>query len=267
MIVIPTHPAYEQTRAVTTTASVVVAENPSPVTLDGTNTWVLRARPEGPCVVVDPGPDTDDHLDAVLRAAGDDIALILLTHRHLDHTAGLDALVARSGAPARAFDTTLLRGGGDRLVAGETIEVAGLRIVAVCTPGHTSDSMSFVLPDAVLTGDTVLGRGTTMLDHPDGTLRDYLQSLRQLREFGTGRALLPGHGPDHPELAPVAGYYLAHREQRLEQIRAVLRDLGPAAAIEDVVRAVYPDLDPQLWPAAASSVQAQWRYLRDDPQD
>ena len=128
----------------------------------------------------------------------------------------------------------------------------------LATPGHTSDSLSFVLPDAVLTGDTVLGRGTTVVAHPDGVLGDYLVSLRRLRELGD-RAVLPGHGPELPAAGAAAQAYLDHREARLEQVRAAL-----AAGAQDaqaVVEVVYADVDRALWPAALLSVRAQLLYL------
>ena len=130
------------------------------------------------------------------------------------------------------------------------------------TPGHTADSVSFVLDDAVLTGDTILGRGTTVIDVRDGTLRDYLASLHRLIEAGQGRRLLPAHGPDHDDAAAVARMYLSHREERLDQIRSALEVLGPDAKPMKVVKHVYADVDPKLWPAARQSVKAQLEYLR-----
>jgi glyoxylase-like metal-dependent hydrolase (beta-lactamase superfamily II) len=113
----------------------------------------------------------------------------------------------------------------------------------------------------VLTGDTVLGRGTTVVAYPDGRLADYLDSLRRLHDLGT-RAVLPGHGPELPDLGETTSAYLAHREERLDQIRAALDQLGTDAPAMDVVRVVYADVDPVLWPAAELSVRAQLEYLR-----
>jgi glyoxylase-like metal-dependent hydrolase (beta-lactamase superfamily II) len=112
----------------------------------------------------------------------------------------------------------------------------------------------------VLTGDTVLGRGTTVVAHPDGVLADYLASLRRLRELGDV-TVLPGHGPELPSAGAAAAEYLAHREARLHQVRAAV-DAGAADA-ESIVRTVYADVDPSLWSAATLSVRAQLRYLRD----
>ncbi|HEY5853434.1 MAG TPA: MBL fold metallo-hydrolase [Aldersonia sp.] len=255
-----THPAYGQLRPVTDTASVLLADNPGPMTLDGTNTWILRAPGSDECVVVDPGPKDKKHLKAV--AGVGPVALTLLTHRHADHTGGLKRHVKRTGSPSRALDENFLHGDTVPLVDGEVIEAAGLRIQVLHTPGHTADSVSFVLDDAVLTGDTILGRGTTVIDVRDGTLVDYLASLHRLIEVGQGRRLLPAHGPDHDDAAAVARRYLAHREERLDQIRGALEVLGPDAKPMKVVKHVYSDVDPKLWPAAKQSVKAQLEYLR-----
>ncbi|QIS01261.1 MBL fold metallo-hydrolase [Nocardia brasiliensis] len=256
------HPAYGQLRQVTATAAVLLADNPGQMTLQGTNTWILRAPGRSDCVVVDPGPKDKAHIAKIDEVTGGEIALTLITHRHHDHTGGIDRLVKSTGTPVRAKDSEFLRGSGAPLVDGEVIEAAGLRITVLDTPGHTGDSVSFVLDDAVLTGDTILGSGTTVLDSSDGTLADYLSSLDRLVEVGAGKALLPAHGPDHPDLEPVARYYITHRHQRLDQVRAALRELGPDAGAMAVVRRVYADVDKRLWLAARSSVQAQLDYLR-----
>ena len=259
-----THPAYGRVRQVTSSAAVLLADNPGPMTLDGTNTWLLRAPGHSDYVVVDPGPDLPDHTAAIVEATGGAVALTLITHRHPDHTDGIDELVRRTGTPVRAMDPRFLRGAVDPLVDGEIIEAAGLRATVAHTPGHTGDSVSFLLADAVLTGDTILGRGTTVLDQ-DGTLADYLGSMDRLLAAGAGRALLPAHGPDHPDLRPVAEYYIAHRQERLAQVRSALDELGADADAMAVVRKVYSDVDESLWPAARSSVESQLTYLRSAP--
>lgn len=255
------HPAYGKVRQVTPTAAVLLADNPSQMTLDGTNTWLLRAPDSDSFVVVDPGPKDKKHTAAIVDATGGQIALTLITHHHHDHTGGIDHLVKATGTPVRAVDPGHVRGGVP-LAGGEVIEESGVRITVLATPGHTTDSVSFLLDDAVLTGDSVLGHGTTVLESAPGALAAYLASLEQLLEFGAGRALLPAHGPDHPDLAPVARYYLTHRRERLDQVRAALAELGANAGAMAVVRKVYADVDKRLWPAARSSVQAQLEYLR-----
>ncbi len=255
----PTHPAYGELRPVTDTASVLLANNPGLMTLEGTNTWVLRGPRSDEVVVVDPGPDDDDHI-AKLAAVGR-IALVLISHRHGDHTDAIDKLVDLTGAPVRSAGSGFLRGLSAELTDGEVIDAANLRITVLATPGHTADSLSFVLDDAVLTADTVLGRGTTVIDNEDGSLIDYLESLERLSGLGE-RTVLPGHGPDLPNLAAVASEYLAHREQRLEQIRSALHTLGDDATTRQVVEHVYVDVDEKLWDVAEWSVQAQLNYLR-----
>jgi glyoxylase-like metal-dependent hydrolase (beta-lactamase superfamily II) len=253
-----THPAYGRLRSVTDTASVLLANNPGLMTLEGTNTWVLRGPRSDEVVVVDPGPDDDEH---IARVAGlGRIALVLISHRHGDHTEAIDKLVARTGVPVRSAGSGFLRGLSVELTDGEVIHAAGLRITVLATPGHTADSLSFVLDDAVLTADTVLGRGTTVIDAEDGDLADYLESLRRLRGLGR-RTVLPGHGPHLANLEAVASGYLAHREHRLEQVRLALRDLGDGATARQVVEHVYVDVDEELWNAAEWSVQAQLDYL------
>ncbi|MGV0633704.1 MBL fold metallo-hydrolase [Mycolicibacillus trivialis] len=253
------HPAYGVLRPVTATASVLLADNPGMMTLEGTNTWVLRAPHSDECVVVDPGPEDVEHLERVAGLGR--VALILISHRHGDHTDGIDQLVERTGATVRSVGSGFLRGMGGPLTDGEVIDAAGLRITVLATPGHTADSLSFVLDDAVLTADTVLGRGTTVIDPEDGDLGAYLDSLRRLGGLGE-RTVLPGHGPELPSLAAVAAEYLDHREQRLDQIRAALTELGDDATVRQVVEHVYIDVDAKLWDVAEWSVQAQLDYLR-----
>ena len=258
------HPAYGVLRAVTPLASVLLARNPSPMTLEGTNTWVLRAPGSEECVVVDPGEDDGDHLERV--AAHGRVALVLLTHRHHDHAGGARRFAELTGAPVRALDPTLVLG-SEGLADGDVVNAAGVELRVVGTPGHTSDSVSFLLdgPDAdpaVLTGDTILGRGTTVIAHPDGALGPYLDSLHRLADLAPGTAVLPGHGPELADAPAVVAGYLAHRAQRLDQVRAALGTLGPDASARVVVELVYADVDPVLWPAAELSVLAQLEYLR-----
>ena len=247
-------------------ASCVLAPNPGIMTLDGTNTWVLREHEGARSVVVDPGPLDEQHLDAVVAQAGD-VAAVLLTHGHLDHSEAARSFGERVGAPVRALDPAH-RLGGEGLHDGDVVDVDGLEVRVVGTPGHTSDSLSFLLPadDAVLTGDTVLGRGTTVVAHPDGRLGAYLDSLHRLHALAEAREVRhvwPGHGPVIDDALAVLDFYLAHRQQRLEQVRASLEVLGADASARQVVEHVYTDVDPVLWGAAELSVRAQLDYLRD----
>jgi glyoxylase-like metal-dependent hydrolase (beta-lactamase superfamily II) len=253
------HPAYGVLRPVTETASVLLCNNPNIMTLDGTNTWVLRGPGSDEMVIVDPGPDDDEHIGRLAELGK--IPLVLISHKHEDHTGGIDKLVELTGAVVRSVGSGFLRGLGGPLTDGEVIDAAGLRITVMATPGHTADSLSFLVDDAVLTADTVLGRGTTVIDDEDGSLTHYLDSLRRLRGLGR-RTVLPGHGPDLDDLEAVTAMYLAHREERLDQVRQALRVLGDDATARQVVEHVYTDVDQELWDAAEKSVRAQLDYLR-----
>ncbi|MGI8678923.1 MAG: MBL fold metallo-hydrolase [Jatrophihabitans sp.] len=254
------HPAYELVRVVTPFASVLLQDNPGPMTLDGTNTWLLGSS-DG-VVVVDPGQASPaGHLDRLLAAAPS-IALVLVTHRHRDHCELAGALHSRTGAVVRAVDPAQCHG-GPALHDGEVLSAAGLRLEVLTTPGHTSDSTSFVVDDdaAVLTGDTILGRGTTVVAHPDGNLAAYLASLSRLRSLGAV-LVLPGHGAELPSVGDVAAQYLTHRVERLDQIRSALDSLGSDASARQIVELVYADVDQSVWWAAELSVEAQLEYLR-----
>jgi glyoxylase-like metal-dependent hydrolase (beta-lactamase superfamily II) len=243
----------------------VLAPNPSPMTLDGTNTWVIADPGSSSVLVVDPGPDDEDHLRRVLdvaSAGGRRVAQIVLTHGHLDHSAGAARFAELTGAPVGALDPAL-RLGSEGFGAGTVLDAAGCELRVVATPGHSADSLSLLLTDdgGLLTGDTVLGRGTTVISD-GGSLGGYLRSLDELRsltdEFGL-RVVLPGHGPLLNDPAAVLDYYIAHRQERLDQVRAALD--GGARTPAEVVAVVYADVDRGLWPAAEKSVRAQLDYL------
>jgi len=254
-------------------ARCVLAPNANLMTLDGTNTWILR-EPDGKrSVVVDPGPPDESHLAAIAEQGGD-VAVVLLTHHHHDHSEAAKEFAERMGCGVRALDPEY-RLGSEGLGDGDVVEVDGLEVHVVATPGHTADSLSFVLPAeaAVLTGDTVLGRGTTVVAHPDGQLGAYLDSLDRLhalaesREIGT---IWPGHGPVINEALKALDYYVTHRAERLAQVESALAHLRaqphPEGLAADelprrVVEMVYSDVDPVLWGAAELSVRAQLEYL------
>ena len=247
-------------------ATCVLCPNPSPMTLDGTNTWVVAEPGSTDAVVIDPGPRDEAHLARVVaevEQAGRRVALTLLTHGHLDHAESAERFHELTGAPVRAFGR-----GHDDVEPGEVIRVGGLELVAVATPGHSSDSYSYLLPadTMLLTGDTILGRGTTVVAWPDGHLESYLESLRRIEDLtqtGQVAGILPGHGPFVEDAAETATFYLRHRAERLDQVRAALA-AGDSTARE-VVERVYADVPRTVWGAAEMSVQAQLEYLREQP--
>jgi glyoxylase-like metal-dependent hydrolase (beta-lactamase superfamily II) len=240
-------------------AACVLAPNASPWTLDGTNTWVVGEL-GGACVVIDPGPLGGGHDAAILAEVEERrsrVAAIVLTHGHIDHSEGADELARRLSVPVRSWSSRTL-------ADSDRIDVGGAELRVLPTPGHSSDSVCFVLDDAILTGDTVLGRGTSLVAHPDGRLSEYLDSLQALSRMCTEsgiRQLLPGHGPVIDDPQRVVDYYLRHRLERLEQVRAAVA--GGAASAGEVVDLVYADVPPEVRPAAEATVMAQLAYLAE----
>lgn len=246
-------------------ARVIRADNPGPMTLEGTNTWLIRDG--GSWVVIDPGPLLDPHLDALVAATDGRVSRILLTHGHPDHAEGAAHFAERVHAPlfAAAPDR-----GMHPLDDEEQIVIDGGTLTVLSTPGHTGDSTSFLAQvggeAALLTGDTVLGRGTTVVIPPDGRLADYLHSLERLEWIACDLhhreipiALLPGHGPDHADAVPVIAYYLNHRQERLDQVRAHLRE--GITDPQELVARIYADVPENVRAAALVSLQAQLEYL------
>jgi glyoxylase-like metal-dependent hydrolase (beta-lactamase superfamily II) len=222
--------------------TLVRAPNPGPMTLDGTNTWVVRAPGAERSVVIDPGPLDEGHLRAVADTGP--VGAVLATHSHPDHVEGLARFVEITGA-------------------GE--DTADHGVTRILTPGHTADSVCYLVAAGgerlIFTGDTILGRGTTVVAWPDGDLGDYLASLETLSAYH-GVAALPGHGPALGDCGAAARFYLAHRRARLDQVRQALSE--GARSAQEVVAKVYADVDPSLWPAAEWSVRAQLAYLGHD---
>ena len=232
---------------------LVTANNPSPMTLDGTNTYLLHEPGAGRVVVVDPGPDLTDHLTAI-QTLGSELGAItdiLLTHAHDDHTEAVPSLAAATGAIVHE---------AAGLTDGQVFDIDGLQVEVVATPGHSADSVSLLVTQdrVVLTGDHVLGFGTSVVTHPEGNLADYLASIQRLRDLATeGRIerILPGHGPMVDDVVGWLDYYRDHRMERLDQIRAALA--AGATTADEVVAHVYQDTPRELWFAARWSVLAQ----------
>jgi glyoxylase-like metal-dependent hydrolase (beta-lactamase superfamily II) len=245
-------------------ASCLLAPNPSPMTLDGTNTWVLAEPESRAAVIVDPGPDDIGHARRVAAAVADrglTVETILLTHHHDDHFGGAAALSKLVEAPVRAFDPAF-RINGEGLADGDVVTVGGLEVRVLSTPGHTDDSLTFFLPadGALLTGDTVLGRGTTVLHK----LGDYLRSLDRLRGLvadGDVRVILPAHGPVIADPATALDFYISHRRERIAEVTAAIE--AGDRTIDEIVARVYADVDRSVWFAARGSVRAQLDYLAE----
>ncbi|HET9303046.1 MAG TPA: MBL fold metallo-hydrolase [Propionibacteriaceae bacterium] len=244
---------------------LIRAPNPGPMTLDGTNTWVITDEHEG-AVLVDPGPVIQTHIEAILAACTPRLVTIVLTHRHLDHSEAAAMLAARAGCGVRAADPQF-RIGPDGLDRGDVLTVGALRLEVFETPGHTSDSRSLLLagPDGasrLITGDMVLGRGTTVITYPDGDLAAYFASLDLMEHLVSTLKvveLLPGHGPTVTDPLPWLSFYRSHRHQRLDEIRAALA--AGDRTVAEIVARVYADVDRSVWPAAEQSVRAQLDYL------
>jgi glyoxylase-like metal-dependent hydrolase (beta-lactamase superfamily II) len=218
----------------------VRARNPSPLTLDGTNTYVVNGW------VVDPGPDDPGHLERVLTAAGGRVDGVALTHSHADHAEGAPALAELAGgAPV------VLPAGEDRVGPFEV----------VATPGHAPDHVCLLLGDVVFAGDTVLGEGSVFIAPGEGSLSAYLDSLRRLRALEPG-VLCPGHGPYVWDPAAKLDEYLAHR---LERERLLLDALAAGARTEDeLLDRAWADIAPELRPAAALTLRAHLEKLGEE---
>lgn len=241
----------------------VLADNSSPMTLDGTNTHVISPQGAGVALVVDPGPDDPDHLarvEAVLAQRDAAVVGVVATHHHVDHAQAAAGWAARWRCRVHANDPAVAGPGGVVIGDGDRIDLPGLRVDVIATPGHTADHVALRLgTGGMLTGDHVLGRGTSVVARPDGNLAAYLASLRRIVTM-TATALFPGHGPtmrDDP--TAVIRYYLAHREFRLGQVMTALGD-GPRTA-RGLVEVIYAEVDQLLWPAAESSTRAALEHL------
>lgn len=245
----------------TETLSRVVAPNASHMTLDGTNTYVVGEPGAGAAFVVDPGPEDAEHF-ARVRAALEELdaecSSIVVTHHHLDHSEAALAWGRALDAPVAAATPEVAGPDGWVLADGDVLSAGGTTLTAVPTPGHTADHLCFRLDDGgLLSGDHILGRGTSVVAWPEGDLAAYLESLRRVLRLGPD-GLFPGHGPELLEDSDaVVSFYLAHRAWREAQVRAALEDDETLAARPaDLVARLYADVDPILWPAAELSTRA-----------
>jgi glyoxylase-like metal-dependent hydrolase (beta-lactamase superfamily II) len=235
----------------------LTAPNPGPLTLDGTNTYLL-----GDTAVIDPGPAIDSHVDALL-AAMPRLETILVTHRHDDHAPAAIALKERSGARILAPRNVLADDVVDqRLHGGEVLHIDGTELEVIATPGHTNEHVCFLTRDGDLfTGDTILGSGTTAIFPPDGHMGDYLRSLHLLRARNPQR-IHPAHGPVRENAVALIDEYIAHR---LERERQVLDGVAHGATTTRALRErIYPELDVRLHRAAEIQLEAHLIKLREE---
>ena len=254
----------------------VVANNPGPFTYLGTGTYIIG---RGEVAVIDPGPDMDDHLEAILAALepGEKITHILVTHHHSDHSPLAGPLKARTGASIYgcAVAEIPVDDSGVRMEAGadfgfspdvslcgggQVLEGPGWTMEAIATPGHTSNHICFALREenALFSGDHIMGWSTTVITPPDGDMSDYMESLATIRARGF-ETLWPTHGPPIREVDAFIAAYAEHRQERVDQILRAL-ETGPGR-IRDLVPRLYADVDPRLHPAAARSMLAAILHL------
>ena len=217
----------------------VRAGNPSPMTLDGTNTYVTKGW------VVDPGPADPDHLEAVLAAAGREVDGIVLTHGHTDHAEGAAPLAERTGAPV--------------VRPGEGDEVGPFRVLA--TPGHSPDHVSLVMGKVCFTGDTVLGTGSVFIAPGEGSLSAYLDSLRRLREVDL-EVFCPGHGPYVWDPRTKLDEYIEHRLDRERRLLEALAD--GLRGTDELLDRAWSDAPAELRPAAALTLEAHLEKLAEE---
>jgi glyoxylase-like metal-dependent hydrolase (beta-lactamase superfamily II) len=249
--------------AIEISASVIriLAPNPSPMTLDGTNTYLVADTGRSRVVVVDPGPVVAEHLSAMvdeIRSRQLDVQAVITTHAHPDHAALGTQAADELGVPFIAAQEIV-----DSALAQRILTGCGISVLQ--TPGHSSDSLSYVSADGVLmSGDHLLGRGTTAILHPDGSLRQYLRSLTKV-ETAEFVAIAPGHGPamDANLGRSVIAYYRSHRLERVEQIRHHLE--AGLRVVPELVQALYGPIESPIvaWSAKASTL-ATITYLSEE---
>jgi glyoxylase-like metal-dependent hydrolase (beta-lactamase superfamily II) len=235
----------------------IVAPNPSPLTLEGTNTYLVAE--DGAAIVIDPGPPSQAHVEAIVARAAElrsSVVAIAVTHGHPDHAPGAALLQERTASPVYAHrDARFPHDVG--LADGASLRAGGLELAAFEAPGHTRDHLVFAFaPEtALFTGDVIVGRGTVVIAPPGGEMRAYQATLERLRrDFGGYSLLLGGHGEPIDRPAEKLDAYIAHRRLREREILTALQD--GAVTIPAMVGRVYREVSAQLWPVAARQVLA-----------
>jgi len=236
------------------------APNPGPMTLTGTNSYIIGAGGNGrEVMVLDPGPDIQSHLEELVAAAEAieaKIGMIVVTHGHPDHYPGAAKLHEMTGAPVAAYY-------GARfphdlpLKDGQHLKTADATLIAIFTPGHAVDHLCYYLEeeDALFTGDLILGYGTVIVAPPKGDMAQYLHSLHKLdQDWSQAEVIYGGHGPEISNPTAKIREYLNHRQAREKQLVGALQ--AGASTVAEIVAAIYQDVDKKLWPAAARQVMA-----------
>jgi glyoxylase-like metal-dependent hydrolase (beta-lactamase superfamily II) len=238
------------------------ANNPGPLSLTGTNTWVMAGRAAGATIVIDPGPTLEDHL-AAIRALGRPAAIVL-THQHADHAEAAPALAAEFDAPVYAglaelaIDTKPLED-------ADVIDAAGWQLTVLATPGHTIDSVCLATDGALFTGDTLLGGSTTIIAPPTGSLADYFAAMKRLGTLVTTPGF-PGHGSAFGSVGAWATHNAEYREERLAQLVGIFDGLaaaGTTPSLNAVASAAYGVDGKPVAPYVEVMTDAQLRFLNE----
>jgi glyoxylase-like metal-dependent hydrolase (beta-lactamase superfamily II) len=257
----------------------IVANNPGPFTYKGTNTYLVGSGHE--LALIDPGPEDDAHLEAIMQAAGDArITHVLITHTHRDHTDGLARVLAATGAKTCGFGRTARERGTKRtspsggefvdqdfvpditMRDNDRLDVAGVALTALHTPGHAPDHLCFALEDTgiLFSGDHVMAWNTSVVAPPEGKMGDYIRALERLLDR-TDEVYFPGHGGRLPQPQRVVKAYVLHRRMREQAILECIRQ--GHATIAEIVPIVYRGLDPRLLNAASLSIAAHVEHLAE----